>query len=63
MKPLTREVTTTPDTEAMKAMSAMSKNPIHRLLVLDRDRLVGIVTMKDLMRFLSLKLDLEHHPA
>lgn len=63
MKPLTSDVTTSPDTEAMKAMSAMSQNPIHRLLVLDRDRFVGIVTMKDLMRFLSLKIELEQHPA
>jgi CBS domain-containing protein len=32
-----------------------------RLLVTDADRLVGILSLKDLLRFLNLKIELEHH--
>lgn len=53
------ENTTTPDTDAMQALSAMSRNGISRLMVVEGDRLVGILTLKDLLRFFSLKMELE----
>jgi len=37
----------------------MSQTGNSRLLVVDQGKLVGIVSLKDLLRFLSLKLDLE----
>jgi CBS domain-containing protein len=37
----------------------MTRTGNSRLMVLDRGQLVGVVTLKDLLRFLSLKLDLE----
>ena len=48
-----------PDTEALEALSKMQRTGVSRLLVTDGDRLVGIVTLKDLLHFLALKLDLE----
>jgi CBS domain-containing protein len=43
----------------MKALSKMSRNNLSRLLVVEGDRLEGVVTLKDMLKFLSLKMDLE----
>ena len=48
-----------PDEDAMKALSLMSKNGLSRVLVVDQERLVGILSLKDLLDFLSLKIELE----
>jgi Zn-dependent protease/predicted transcriptional regulator len=48
-----------PDTDAMKALTIMNRTGNSRLMVVDGDRLVGIVTLKDMLKFLSLKMDLE----
>lgn len=53
------ENTTTPEADAMQALSAMSRNGISRLMVVEGDRLVGILTLKDLLQFFSLKMELE----
>ena len=47
------------NTDAMKALSLMNRTGNSRLMVVDGDRLVGIVTLKDMLKFLNLKLDLE----
>ncbi len=54
-----RENTTQPDADAMKALTQMAQNNISRLLVVEGQHLAGIITMKDMMRFLSMKLELE----
>jgi Zn-dependent protease/predicted transcriptional regulator len=59
VKPCSCDNTITSDTDAMKALSNMNKTGVSRLLVVDGDRLAGIIALKDLMGFLSLKLDLE----
>jgi Zn-dependent protease/predicted transcriptional regulator len=59
VKPCSCDNTITSDTDAMKALSNMNRMGVSRLLVVDEDRLAGIITLKDLMGFLSLKLDLE----
>lgn len=51
--------TVTPDTDAMKALSTMNSTGNSRLMVLEGDRLVGIITLKDMLGFLGLKIDLE----
>ena len=48
-----------PTTDAMKALAAMSRGRASRLMVVDGDRLVGILTLKDLLEFFSLKMELE----
>jgi Zn-dependent protease/CBS domain-containing protein len=45
--------------DATAALAKMHKNSHSRLMVVDEGKLVGIVSLKDLLRFLSLKLDLE----
>ena len=48
-----------PDADALKALSKMQRTGLSRLLVVEDGRLVGIVSLKDLLRFLQLKLELE----
>jgi Zn-dependent protease/predicted transcriptional regulator len=47
------------DTGAMKALEVMRRTGHDRLVVRDGDRLLGVLSQKDMLRFLSLKLDLE----
>jgi Zn-dependent protease len=42
--------------DAMKALTKMSRTGNSRLMVVDGDQLVGVVSLKDLLKFLSLKL-------
>lgn len=51
--------TITSDTDAVKAMSVMNRMGNSRLMVVKDDRLEGIITMKDMLRFLSVKMDLD----
>jgi Zn-dependent protease len=47
------------DTDAMQALSTMSRTGASRLMVVDGDRLLGVLSLKDLLRFFSLKMELE----
>lgn len=55
----TRENSISPDADALAALSVMSKGGNSRLIVVEKGRLVGVISMKDLLSFLALKLDLE----
>lgn len=49
-----------PDADAMDALSRIHKTKNSRLMVVNKQgELVGILALKDLLQFLSLKLDLE----
>lgn len=48
-----------PDEDAMKALTAMRKHQSSRLMVVEGDRLAGVITLKDMIGLLSLKIDLE----
>jgi predicted transcriptional regulator len=47
-----------PETDIVKALSVMNRTGNSRLMVAEGDTLVGIITLKDVMNFLSIKLDL-----
>jgi Zn-dependent protease/CBS domain-containing protein len=53
------ENTINPQFDAMKALSIMSKTGTSRLMVTEGNRLVGVIALKDLLKFLSLKVELE----
>jgi Zn-dependent protease/predicted transcriptional regulator len=53
------ENTVGPHVDAMRALSIMSRTGNTRLMVVDEGRLVGIITLKDIMGFLSIKVDLD----
>ena len=59
LAPCSAENTVPRNTDAMKALSIMNRTGNSRLMVVDGDHLVGIVTLKDMLKFLDLKLDLE----
>lgn len=47
------------DADSMQALSVMSRTGASRLMVMEGDDLVGIIALKDLLQFLSLKVELE----
>jgi Zn-dependent protease/predicted transcriptional regulator len=51
--------TVTPDEDAMKALSTMNRTGSSRILVMEGERLAGILTLKDMLKFLSLKIEME----
>jgi Zn-dependent protease/CBS domain-containing protein len=60
MEPLAPENHLPPGTDAVEAMARMNKTRRSRLVVLDEDlKLAGILTLKDLLAFLELKVELE----
>lgn len=59
MVPCSKQNTISPHADAMQALSTMNQTGNSRLLVVEENHLVGIVTLKDMLKFLSLKIDLE----
>ncbi|HED00594.1 MAG TPA: CBS domain-containing protein [Proteobacteria bacterium] len=59
MRQCSPENTIGPEVDAMKALSIISRTRNSRLMVVEGDRLVGIVSLKDMLNLLSLKMDLE----
>ncbi len=55
----TAENTISPDEDAMEALALMNRKNASRLMVVDKGKLVGVIALKDMMKLLSLKLDLE----
>jgi predicted transcriptional regulator len=53
------ENTISPKADAMQALTMMNRTGKSRLLVMDNGRLVGLITLKDMLKFLALKIDLE----
>jgi Zn-dependent protease len=53
------ENTVRADTDALEALTRMSGSGASRLMVVDEDRLLGILSLKDLLHFFSLKMELE----
>lgn len=58
-RPCAPENTIGPEADAMQAATAMSRSGSSRLLVVEGDHLVGIVSLKDLFDLLSVKLELQ----
>jgi CBS domain-containing protein len=59
LQPCSEENTISPDADAMKALSRMNRNKVSRLMVTENGELRGILSLKDLLDFLSLKVELE----
>ncbi|MGB6019764.1 MAG: CBS domain-containing protein, partial [Sulfurimonadaceae bacterium] len=59
MQPQSPDNSVAPDTPVKEALSKMSGIGLSRLLVLEHGKMVGIVTLKDLLEFLALKMELE----
>ncbi len=59
MQPLSKEFIVSPETDAFEALSKIGEAPFPILFVLDREHLVGLLTAQDLLKLVSLKLELE----
>lgn len=57
--PCSKDNTVGMETGALAAFALMNRTGNSQLMVMDGDRLAGIVTLKDLLKLLALKLDLE----
>jgi Zn-dependent protease len=59
VKPCSKENTISPDADAMKALSLMNSTGNSRLMVIEKNKLLGVISLKDMLKFMALKLDLE----
>jgi Zn-dependent protease/predicted transcriptional regulator len=48
-----------PHTDSVDVLAQMNRSQQSRLMVVEDDRLLGVVTLKDMLQFLAVKLDLE----
>jgi Zn-dependent protease/predicted transcriptional regulator len=59
MQPCTEARAISPDMDAMEVLSLMTRSQNSRFLVTEGDRVVGVVTLRDVLKFLNVKLNLE----
>jgi Zn-dependent protease/CBS domain-containing protein len=57
--PCSAENTIRPDADAVQALSTMRRNNASRLMVVENDKLMGIIALKDMLEFLNLKVELD----
>jgi CBS domain-containing protein len=55
MRTLSEDLVVAPDTPVFEALQKASGNGVGRLAVLDRDQLVGYLSLKDITHLLVLK--------
>ncbi len=60
-KPCTAGNTVSPDTDALEAFSKIQESGTGRLLVTERNHLLGIISPEDLLRFMAAKMEMEGH--
>ena len=64
MEPCTEDTVISPDADASTALQKMQRTGQSRLLVAEGTTLVGVLSLRDLLNFLSVRIDLgdtEHH--
>jgi Zn-dependent protease/CBS domain-containing protein len=62
-KPCSAALTVSPDSDALQALAKISEGGAGGLLVVERNHLLGIVSPRDVMNFMSAKMELEGHPT
>jgi Zn-dependent protease/predicted transcriptional regulator len=55
-----REIAVTPDMDVTRCLAVMNRTGNTRLIVIDKDRLAGVITLKDILGYLSSKADLDN---
>ncbi len=63
MEACSPENTVSPGDDALQTLSRMNETGRSRLLVVENDQLRGVIALKDLTRFIALKLDMEKQEA
>jgi Zn-dependent protease/predicted transcriptional regulator len=59
LEPPSPENSISPEAEAIEAVNVMGRTGNSRLMVVDGERLVGIINLKDMLDFLATRLDLQ----
>lgn len=63
MQPCGEENTVSPDAKATRALQRMQRNGKTRLIVMHGDRLAGILSLRDLLGYLSIRAEVEQSSA
>lgn len=58
-EPCSAENSVAPDADLLQALKKMTRDGRSRLLVVERDELRGVISLKDVSRFISLKTEME----
>lgn len=56
-----KDNTIAPATDVIKVLSLMNRTRNSRLMVVEGNKLIGLIALKDIMNFLSIKLDLDKY--
>jgi predicted transcriptional regulator len=59
VQPCSEQNTISPKDDAMEALSLMNSTGNSRLMVVEGNILLGVISLKDMLKFMALKLDLE----
>ncbi|MDD5205554.1 MAG: site-2 protease family protein [Desulfobacterales bacterium] len=59
LKPCSTDTVIPAGSDAVKALSLMNRTGSSRLLVVEGDRLAGVISLKDMLKFLSLKVEMD----
>lgn len=59
LKPCSEENSISADCDAIETLRKMNELKVSRLIVTDQGKLVGIISLKDLLELMSLKMELE----
>jgi CBS-domain-containing membrane protein len=57
--PCSEENAIDPETDTIQVLARMHRSNTGRMMVVKGGRLIGIIALKDLLAFLSMKIDLE----
>jgi CBS domain-containing protein len=59
LRPVTEDNTIDRNADAVQAMSKMNRTGMSRLMAVEGDRLAGVISLKDLMTYVTRRLELE----
>ena len=59
VRPCSPDNTVAPGLDSLRALAQMRRTGNSRLMVVDQDRLVGVLVLKDMLELFALKMDLE----
>lgn len=63
MQPTNKNNSIAPNVPVKDALTQMNETGISRLLVMEKEKMLGIITLKDLLEFFTLKMELEESNA
>ena len=56
-----RDIAVNPDMDVTRCLAVMNRTGNSRLIVIENDKLVGVITLKDILGYISVKADLDSY--